>query len=108
MSIGDTAQALSEWDLSISLVPEDASYRVAYAVLLSAVGRHADARSHAGAAAESAPAYAVARRVLAEALDTLGETRAARDAYREYLARAPQVESKAIALALERIEALAR
>jgi tetratricopeptide (TPR) repeat protein len=108
MSIGDTAQALSEWDLSISLVPEDASYRVAYAVLLSAVGRHADARSHAGAAVESAPAYAVARRVLAEALDTLGEAGAARDAYREYIARAPQVESKAIALALERIEALPR
>lgn len=108
MAHRDTAAALGEWDLAVSLAPEEASYRVAYAVLLSAAGRHAEARTQAEAAIESAPFYAAARFARARALDALDEVTAARDAYRDYIAHASRAEEQGIALAQERIGTLAR
>ena len=92
----------------MSLAPEEASYRVAYAVLLSAAGRHAEARTQAEAAIESAPFYSAARFARARALDALDDVTAARDAYRDYIAHASRAEEQGIALAQERIGTLAR
>ena len=62
----------------------------------------------ADAAVESAPFYAAARLVRARALDALGDAAAARDAYREYIARAAQSDAQGIATALARVDALGR
>jgi Tfp pilus assembly protein PilF len=103
----DTATALAQWDMAVSLIPDEASYRVAYAVLLSRTGRHADAAVQGRAAVEAAPYYSAARLALARALDGAGEGAAAAAAYREYILRAPVVDAAAIATALERISVLA-
>jgi hypothetical protein len=46
--------------------------------------------------------------VRARALDALGDAAAARDAYREYIARASQSDAQGIATALARVDALGR
>ena len=62
----------------------------------------------ADAAVESAPFYAAARLVRARSLDALGDASAARDAYREYIARASQSDAQGIATAVARVDALER
>ena len=85
---GDTATALSEFALAVSVAPEDAGIRYLNGSILADAGRLEEAEAELRQAAELEPLFAAPYRELAEVLERQGRMTDAAAMYREYLSRA--------------------
>ena len=85
---GDTATALSEFDVAVQVAPEEAPLRVAYGLLLSQTGRQEDAVVHLRRAVQLEPYYAMPHYLLGYVAELQGNRDAALAGYRGFLARA--------------------
>ena len=106
LSAGDTATALSEYDLAIQLNGDDAPLRAEYGAVLVALGKHADAEPHLLRAIEVEPWYATPYATLGDAYEGLGKTAEAGEQYAKFMERASRnhdrratVQARAAALA---------
>jgi predicted Zn-dependent protease len=89
---GDTATALSEWDLAVQLAPTEAPPRAAYAILLAETGRRDEAVLQLRGAADLEPFYAAPYYLLGWVAELQGNRDAALQGYRAFLARAGAVD----------------
>lgn len=85
---GDTAAALTEFELAAQLAPEDPVLRYNFGVTLLSSGQHERAETQLRRAIALEPYYAVPRFYLARAIDLQGRAAEAEEAYRAYLSRA--------------------
>ena len=90
LKTGDTATALSEYQLAVELNNDDAALRTEYATVLVMLGKHAEAEPHLLRAIELEPWYARSYAVLANAYEGLGKTAEAVERYNKFLALAQQ------------------
>lgn len=74
LAAGDTATALSEYQLAVELNNDDAALRAEYGTVLVALGKHADAEPHLLRAIELEPWYARSYALLGAAYEGLGKT----------------------------------
>lgn len=98
---GDTATALSEFALAVSVAPDDAGVRYLNGSMLARAGMLEEAEAELRRATEVEPLFAAPYRELGEVLERQGRLEEAAAQYREYLNRAsrraqerPQVEQK--------------
>ena len=87
---GDTATAVSEYELAVQLNNDDAPLRAEYAAVLVRLGKHAEAESHLLRAIELEPWYAVSYAILAHAYEGLGKNAQAVEQYKTFMERASQ------------------
>jgi tetratricopeptide (TPR) repeat protein len=87
---GDTATAVSEYELAVQLSNDDAPLRVEYAMVLVRLGKYAEAEPHLLRAIELEPWYARSYAVLAHAYEGLGKNSDAIAQYRKFLERCAQ------------------
>lgn len=85
---GDTATALSEFELAVQVAPAEAPLRVAYGLLLAQSGHPEDAVVHLRRAAELEPYYATPHYLMGYVADLQGNRDDALAGYRAFLARA--------------------
>lgn len=85
---GDTATALSEFALAVSVAPEDAGIRYLNGSMLARAGQLAEAEAELRHAMELEPLFAAPYRELGEVLERQGRVVDAAEMYREYLSRA--------------------
>lgn len=85
---GDTATALSEFDVAVQVAPAEAPLRVAYGLLLAQTGRREDAVMHLRRAAELEPFYAMPHYLLGWVAELQENQDEALAGYRAFLARA--------------------
>ncbi len=90
LKTGDTATALSEYQLAVELNNDDAPLRAEYGTVLVMLGKHAEAEPHLLRAIELEPWYARSYAVLANAYDGLGKTAEAVERYKKFMAIAAQ------------------
>jgi tetratricopeptide (TPR) repeat protein len=89
LSQGDTATALTEFDLAVQLDGSDAALRTDYGLILIQAGRPADAATQLATAVAANPHYALPHFYLAHALDAQGQHAQAVPHYTAFVARAP-------------------
>lgn len=102
----DTKTALAEYEQAIALKDNDGVLLHDYGVALSAAKQYAEAEPHFRRAIELEPYFATAYYNLAVALDRQEKFSEAREAYREFLKRAPRREAKMIITTQSRVKAL--
>jgi tetratricopeptide (TPR) repeat protein len=102
---GDTATALSEYELAVQLNNDDAPLRAEYGAVLVRLGKHAEAEPHLLRAIELEPWYARPYAILASAYEGLGKNAEAVAQYAAFLERAarndelrPAVQARVTAL----------
>lgn len=88
LEAGDTATALSEFALAVSVAPDDAGIRYRNGSMLARVGMLEEAEAELRQSIELEPLFAEPYRELGEVLERQGRLADAAAAYREYLARA--------------------
>lgn len=88
LEAGDTATALSEYDLAVQLRGDEVAMRHEYGQLLAAAKKDADAEVQLKKAVELNPAYAAPHVVLAAMYDRQAKPELALESYKAYLARA--------------------
>lgn len=97
---GDTATALSEYELAVQLNNDDAPLRADYGMLLIALGKADQADQHLLRAIELEPWYARPYGLLAHGYEALGKAAQATEYYEKFLARASKSdESRPVAQA---------
>jgi tetratricopeptide (TPR) repeat protein len=106
IATGDTATALSEYDLAVQLNNDDAVLRSEYGEVLVHVGKAAEAEPHLLRAIEIEPYYARPYLALAHAYERQGKTSDAATYYRKFLDRASQKDERR-PMAQTRLSALA-
>jgi tetratricopeptide (TPR) repeat protein len=87
---GDTATALSEYELAVELNTDDAPLRTEYGAVLVLLGKHAEAEPHLLRAIELEPWYAISYAILANAYEGLGKNAQAVEQYTKFMAHASQ------------------
>ncbi|HET6761259.1 MAG TPA: tetratricopeptide repeat protein [Gemmatimonadaceae bacterium] len=87
---GDTATAVSEYELAVQLNADDAPLRAEYGAVLVRLGKHAEAEPHLVRAIELEPWYALPYAILADAYEKLGKNAEALAYYKKFLERAAQ------------------
>ena len=102
----DTKTALAEYAQAVALKDNDGVLLHDYGVALSASKQFAEAEPHFRRSIELEPYFATAYYNLAVALDRQDKFAAAREAYGEYLKRAPKREAKMIITAQSRMKSL--
>ena len=90
LAAGDTATALSEYQLAVELNTDDAALRTEYGTVLIALGKHADAEPHLLRAIELEPWYARSYALLGAAYEGLGKSAEAVAQYNRFMALASQ------------------
>ena len=73
LAAGDTATAISEYELAVQLNNDDAPLRAEYGAVLVRLGKHAEAEPHLLRAIELEPWYARSYAILATAYEGLGK-----------------------------------
>jgi len=106
LSQGDTAQALTEFDLAVQLDGSDAAVRNRFGRVLAAGQRFDDAAAHLRVAVETEPYYAAPRYALAYVLEQMGRDADASISYRAYAALAPRAQAVQARAALARADEL--
>jgi tetratricopeptide (TPR) repeat protein len=102
---GDTATALSEYELAVQLNNDDAYLRAEYGAVLARLGKHAEAEPHLLRAIEIEPWYARSYALLANVYEGLGRSTEAVSQYNRFMQLASQ-NHEMRALAQERLTAL--
>lgn len=102
---GDTATALSEYELAVQLNNDDAPLRAEYGAVLARLGKFAEAEPHLLRAIEIEPWYARPYALLASTYEGLGKTAEAVAQYNRFLQLASQ-NHEMRALAQGRLTAL--
>jgi len=90
LAAGDTATAVSEYQLAVELNNDDAALRTEYGMVLIALGKHADAEPHLLRAIELEPWYARSYALLGAVYEGLGKTAEAVAQYNRFMALASQ------------------
>lgn len=90
LAAGDTATALSEYELAVQLNNDDAPLRAEYGAVLIALGKHAAAEPHLQRAIELEPWYARPYALLASAYEGLGKASDAVTQYNRFMTLASQ------------------
>ena len=90
LATGDTATALSEYQLAVDLNNDDAALRAEYGAVLIALGKHTDAEPHLLRAIELEPWYARSYALLGAAYEGLGKNAEAVAQYNRFMALASQ------------------
>lgn len=90
LAAGDTATALSEYQLAVELNTDDAPLRTEYGTVLIALGKHADAEPHLLRAIELEPWYARSYALLGAAYEGLGKNAEAVAQYNRFMSLASQ------------------
>ena len=90
LAAGDTATALSEYELAVQLNTDDAPLRAEYGAVLIALGKHAEAEPHLQRAIELEPWYARPYALLASAYEGLGKNAEAIAQYGKFMELASQ------------------
>ena len=98
LSAGDTATALSEYELAVQLNGDDAPLRTEYGAVLVAIGKHAEAEPHLLRAIEVEPWYATPYAILGAAYEGLGKFAEAGDHYAKFMDRASRNHDKRAAV----------
>ena len=88
LAAGDTATAVSEYELAVQLNNDDAPLRAEYGAVLVRLGKHAEAEPHLLRAIELEPWYARSYVILASAYEGLGKNAEAVEQYRKFMERA--------------------
>lgn len=88
LAAGDTATAVSEYELAVQLNTDDAPLRAEYGAVLTRLGKADQAEPHLLRAIELEPWYARPYVLLAEAYDVQGKTAQAVEYYQRFLAHA--------------------
>jgi Tfp pilus assembly protein PilF len=87
---GDTATALSEYELAVQLNSDDAALRAEYGAVLVRLGKHAEAEPHLLRAIEVEPWYARSYAILGAAYEGFGKNAEAVEQYAKFMQRAAQ------------------
>jgi tetratricopeptide (TPR) repeat protein len=87
---GDTATAISEYELAVQLNTDDAPLRAEYGAVLVRLGKNAEAEPHLVRAIELEPWYARSYAILASAYEGLGKNAEAVEQYTKFMQRAPR------------------
>jgi tetratricopeptide (TPR) repeat protein len=87
---GDTATAVSEYELAVQLNADDAPLRTEYGTVLVRLGKDAEAEPHLLRAIELEPWYARSYAILASAYEGLGKHAEAVAQYTKFMERAPR------------------
>ena len=103
---GDTATAISEYELAVQLNNDDAPLRAEYGIVLVGLGKYAEAEPHLLRAIEVEPWYARSYAVLGHAYEGLGKTAEAVAQYAKFLERSAQ-NDQLRPVAQQRLAALA-
>lgn len=90
VAAGDTATALSEYQLAVELNNDDAALRAEYGAVLIALGKHADAEPQLLRAIELEPWYARPYALLGAAYEGLGKNAEAIAQYNRFMELASQ------------------
>ena len=90
LKAGDTATALSEYQLAVELNDDDAPLRAEYGTVLVMLGKHAEAEPHLLRAIELEPWYARSYALLGTAYEGLGKNAEAVAQYNRFMALAPE------------------
>ena len=90
LAAGDTATALSEYQLAVDLNTDDAPLRTEYGAVLIALGKHADAEPQLLRAIELEPWYARSYALLGAAYEGLGKNAEAVTQYNRFMSLASQ------------------
>jgi tetratricopeptide (TPR) repeat protein len=90
LAAGDTATAISEYELAVQLNNDDAPLRAEYGAVLVRLGKRAEAESHLLRAIEMEPWYALSYAILADAYEGLGKNAQAVEQYKTFMERASQ------------------
>jgi Tfp pilus assembly protein PilF len=106
LSENDTRTALAEYEQAVAMKNDDGVLLHDYGVALSASRRFAEAEPHFRKAIELEPYFSTAYYNLAVALDRQDKAADARQAYEEYLERAPKRQTKMIITAQARLKSL--
>ena len=88
LAAGDTATALSEYQLAVELNADDAPLRAEYGTVLIALGKHADAEPHLLRAIEIEPWYARSYALLGAVYEGTGKPAEAVAQYNRFLSLA--------------------
>lgn len=88
LAAGDTATAVSEYELAVQLNADDAPLRAEYGAVLVRLGKADQAEAHLLRAVELEPWYARPYVLLANAYESLGKTPRAMEYYQKFLDRA--------------------
>jgi len=103
---GDTATAISEYELAVQLNNDDAPLRAEYGIVLVRLGKYGEAEPHLLRAIEVEPWYARSYAVLGHAYEGLGKTAEAVAQYTKFLERSAQ-NDQLRPVAQQRLAALA-
>jgi Tfp pilus assembly protein PilF len=106
LAAGDTATAVSEYELAVQLNNDDAPLRAEYGAVLVRLGKHAESESHLLRAIELEPWYARSYAILANAYEGLGKNAQAVEQYTKFMAHASR-NDELKPLAQARLTALA-
>jgi tetratricopeptide (TPR) repeat protein len=90
LAAGDTATAISEYELAVQLNTDDAPLRAECGAVLVRLGKHAEAEPHLLRAIELEPWYARPYAILAAAYEGLGKNAEAVEQYTKFMERAPR------------------
>lgn len=104
---GDTATAMTEFDMAVQLNGTDAMLRERYGMALVATKKYQAAAEQFWQEALNEPYYAAPHYFLAVLYDQSGHGEEASDFYSQYLDRAPKSETDRVAQANTRISAIA-
>jgi tetratricopeptide (TPR) repeat protein len=91
---GDTTAALNEMDLAVQIKEDEPWVQLTYGSVLADAGRLEDAGRHLRRAEQLAPFYAATRYALGRVAEDGGKPAEAIEHYREFLARAPALDSR--------------
>ena len=103
---GDSATALSEFDLAIGVRPDDPTLRLRYGAALLQAGRPADAATQLERAVAIEPLYAMPWLLLGQAAEKAGKRDRAVEAYRSFVRLAARGMTKELGMARDRLTAL--
>jgi tetratricopeptide (TPR) repeat protein len=90
LAAGDTATALSEYELAVQLNTDDAPLRTEYGAVLARLGKNAEAEPHLVRSIEIEPWYSRPYAVLATVYEGLGKNAEAVAQYNKFLALSSQ------------------
>ena len=92
LATGDTATAVSEYELAVQLNNDDAPLRAEYGAVLTRLGKADQAEAHLLRAIEMEPYYARSYVLLAEAYEAQGKTAQAVEHYKKFLVCASKTD----------------
>jgi Tfp pilus assembly protein PilF len=92
LATGDTATAVSEYELAVQLNNDDAPLRAEYGAVLTRLGKADQAEPHLLRAIELEPYYARPYVLLGEAYEVQGKTAQAAEYYQKFLDRASKTD----------------